>query len=115
MLRVLTDRDIEYCGKVEHHDYQLYLSINDIDHTITKAMSPQTNGICERLHKTILNEFYQIVFLIKLYSSLEELQRIWSNEWFITKMAEPIKAQCAVVGRHLRHWKMDNVFEERRV
>jgi transposase InsO family protein len=45
-------------GKVEHHDYQLYLAINDIDHTKTKVMSPHTNGICERFHKTILQEFY---------------------------------------------------------
>ena len=52
MLRILTDRGTEYCGKVEQHDYQLYLAVNDIDHTKTKAMSPQTNGICERFHKT---------------------------------------------------------------
>jgi transposase InsO family protein len=54
ILRILTDRGTEYCGKVEHHDYQLYLAINNIDHTKTKANSPQTNGICERFHKTIL-------------------------------------------------------------
>ena len=52
-----------------------YLAINDIDHTKTKAMSPQTNGTCERFHKTILNEFYQVTFRKKLYSSLEELQK----------------------------------------
>lgn len=46
MLRILTQRGTEYCGQVEQHDYQLYLAINDIDHTKTKAMSPQTNGIC---------------------------------------------------------------------
>lgn len=45
MLRILIDRGTEYCGRVEQHDYQLYLAINDIDHTKTKAMSPQTNGI----------------------------------------------------------------------
>ncbi|KHT38000.1 IS481 family transposase, partial [Pectobacterium brasiliense] len=60
MLRILTDRGTEYCGRVEHHDYQLYLALSDIDHTKTKAMSPQTNGICERFHKTILQEFYQV-------------------------------------------------------
>ena len=38
MLRILTDRGTEYCGRVDHHDYQLYLAINDIDHTKTKAM-----------------------------------------------------------------------------
>ena len=67
MLRILTDRGTEYCGRVDQHDYQLYLAINDIDHTKTKAMSPQTNGICERFHKTILNEFYQVTFRKKLY------------------------------------------------
>ena len=80
MLRILTDRGTEYCGKVEQHDYQLYLAINDIDHTKTKARSPQTNGICERFHKTILNEFYQIAFRKNLYNSLEELQKDL-DEW----------------------------------
>ena len=75
MLRILTDRGTEYCGRVDQHDYQLYLAINDIDHTKTKAMSPQTNGICERFHKTILQEFYQITFRKKLYSTLEDLQK----------------------------------------
>ena len=35
MLRILTDRGTEYFGRVEHHDYKLYLAINDIDHTKT--------------------------------------------------------------------------------
>ena len=80
ILRILTDRGTEYCGRVDQHDYQLYLAINDIDHTKTKAMSPQTNGICERFHKTILNEFYQITFRKKLYSTMEELQKDL-DEW----------------------------------
>ncbi len=75
VLRILTDRGTEYCGKVEQHDYQLYLAINDIDHTRTKAMSPQTNGICERFHKTILQEFYQVTFRKKLYTDLATLQK----------------------------------------
>lgn len=75
MLRILTDRGTGYCGRVEQHDNQLYLAINDIDHTKAKAMSPQTNGICERFYKTILNEFYQVTFRKKLYTSLEELQK----------------------------------------
>jgi Integrase core domain. len=59
MLRILTDRGTEYYGRVEQHDYQLYLAINDIDHTKTKAMSPQTNGICERFHKTLSGDVSQ--------------------------------------------------------
>ncbi len=80
VLRILTDRGTEYCGCVEQHDYQLYLAINDIDHTKTKAMSPQTNGICERFHKTILNECYQVTFRKKLYGSMEELHKDL-DEW----------------------------------
>jgi transposase InsO family protein len=82
VLRILTDRGTEYCGKVERHDYQLYLAINDIDHTKTKAMSPQTNGICERFHKTILQEFYQAAFRKKLYGDLETLQKDL-DEWLV--------------------------------
>ena len=46
VLRILTDRGTEYCGRADRHDYQLFLAINDIDHTKTKVKSPQTNGIC---------------------------------------------------------------------
>lgn len=80
MLRTLTDRGAEYCGWVKQYDYQLYLAIDDIDHTKTKAMSPQTNVICERFHKTILNELYQVTFRKKLYGSMEELQK-YLGEW----------------------------------
>ena len=74
LLRILTDRGTEYCGKVENHSYQLYLAMEDIDHSRTKANSPQTNGICERFHKTMKNEFYDIAFRKKIYHSLEQLQ-----------------------------------------
>jgi len=74
ILRILTDRGTEFCGKHDSHDYQLYLGINDIDHSKTKVKSPQQNGICERFHKTVLQEFYQIAFRKKIYRTLEELQ-----------------------------------------
>ena len=64
----------------------------DIDHSGTKArtlrgystgptdrrnlqpLRPQTNGICERFHKTLLYEFYQVAFRKKIYTSIEQLQ-----------------------------------------
>jgi transposase InsO family protein len=36
--------------------------------------SPQTNGICERFHKTVLNEFYRVAFRKKLYRTIDQLQ-----------------------------------------
>jgi hypothetical protein len=74
LLRVLTDRGSEYCGKVDNHAYQLYLAVENIDHSKTKARSPQTNGICERFHRTMKNEFYDTAFRKRLYHCLEELQ-----------------------------------------
>lgn len=74
LLRVLTDRGTEYCGNPEHHEYELYLALEDIDHTRTRAKSPQTNGIVERLHKTMLNEFYRTAFRKRIYASIDELQ-----------------------------------------
>ena len=53
----MTDRGTEYCGRVDKHDFRLFLAINDIDHTKTKVKSPRTNGIRERFHKTVLQEF----------------------------------------------------------
>jgi transposase InsO family protein len=75
LLRILTDRGTEYCGRVEEHHYELYLAINGIEHSKSKARHPQTNGIVERFHRTILEEFYQVVFRKKIYSSIEELQK----------------------------------------
>lgn len=75
VLRVLTDRGTEYCGAPDRHPYQLFLQLNDIEHTKTKVKSPQTNGICERFHQTILNEFYRIAFRKKIYTDLEMLQQ----------------------------------------
>jgi len=84
ILRILTDRGTEYCGSLETHDYQLFLGVCGIEHTKTKARHPQTNGICERFHKTVLNEFYQVAFRKKIYQSLDELQLdldSWINKY----------------------------------
>jgi len=74
LLRILTDRGTEYCGIQEQHPYQLFLYLNEIDHTKTKARHPQTNGITERLNQTVLDEFYKVAFRKKVYSSLEDIQ-----------------------------------------
>ena len=88
LLGVLTDRGTEYCGQREPHEYQLYLAVENIDHTRTKARHPQTNGICERFHGTIQEEFYATAFRKKLYHDLEELQADlddWLREYNLTR------------------------------
>jgi hypothetical protein len=88
LLRILTDRGTEYCGRPDNHDFQLYLALEDIDHSKTKARSPQTNGICERFHRTIQNEFYAIAFRKKIYQSIEQLQTdldLWMNDYNVNR------------------------------
>jgi transposase InsO family protein len=75
VLRILTDRGTEYCGRLDQHPYELFLALNDIEHTKTKVRSPQTNGICERFHQTILQDFFRVEFRKRLYTDVAALQR----------------------------------------
>ena len=84
LMRMLTDRGTEYCGNRENHEYELYLAVEDIDHSKIKAKRPQTNGICERFNRTVQNEFYAIAFRKKIYTSIEQLQAdldAWMNSY----------------------------------
>src|SRR4026209_1028722 len=84
LLRILTDRGSEYCGNIEQHEFELYPAVENIDHSKTKARSPQTNGICERFHRTVQDEFYAVAFRKKLYTSIEEMQtdlNVWINQY----------------------------------
>jgi transposase InsO family protein len=75
LLRILTDRGTEFKGKPEHHEYELYLNLEGIEHSKTQVRHPQSNGICERLHRTMQDEFYAVAFRKKLYDNLEVLQQ----------------------------------------
>lgn len=80
ILRILTDRGTEFCGRLDKHPYQLYLQLHEIEHTRTKARHPQTNGICERFHKTVLDEFYKTIFRKKIFTNTDDLQ-IELDQW----------------------------------
>ena len=73
VLRILTDKGSEYKGNIEHHAFELFLSIEGIEHTTTKAYHPQTNGICERFYKTMKTEFFETAMRKKIYTSLDTL------------------------------------------
>ena len=74
LLRVLTNRGSEYCGNRERHEYALYLDVENIEHSRTKATSPQANGICERFNKTRKDELCSVAFRRKVYRSIDEMQ-----------------------------------------
>jgi transposase InsO family protein len=116
LLRILTDRGTEYCGKLERHDYQLYLYLNDIEHTRTKVRHPQTNGIVERFHKTILTEFYQVTFRKKVYSTLDQLQADL-DEWLVKYNTERTHQGKMCCGRTPFETMLDGVkiWQEKKV
>ncbi|MCL4136343.1 UNVERIFIED_CONTAM: hypothetical protein GTU68_056808 [Idotea baltica] len=116
LLRILTDRGTEYCGKPESHDYQLYLALNDIDHTRTKVRHPQTNGIVERFHKTILNEFYQVTFRKTVYATLEQLQTDL-DEWLVKYNTERTHQGKMCCGRTPFETMLDGakIWQEKKV
>ena len=82
--RMLTDRGTESCGAPERHEYELYLAVENIDHTRTKTKSPQTNGICERFHRTVLDEVYRVAFRKRIYETVDQVQAdldAWIREY----------------------------------
>jgi len=84
LLRILTDRGTEFKGKPENHAYELYLQIEGIEHSKTQVRHPQSNGICERLHRTMQDEFYAVVFRRKIFETLERIQQDldnWMNDY----------------------------------
>ena len=80
LLRILTDRGTEYKGLLDSHPFEMYLQLEGIEHSKTQVRHPQSNGICERLHRTMQDEFYAVTFRKKIYTTLPELQQDL-DEW----------------------------------
>jgi len=72
---ILTDNGREYCGRELKHHFELFLTISQIAHRRTEVRSPQTNGFCERFHRTIQEEFFSSAFRNTLYESIAQLQQ----------------------------------------
>lgn len=89
LLRILTDRGTAFCGKKESHAFELYLNIEDIEHTRPQAYSPQTNGICEGFHKTMKTECYDVMYRRKIYRKSDESSENSANGSIFTTVSAP--------------------------
>lgn len=72
---ILSDNGREFCGRPDRHPYELFLQLEGIEHRTTKVRRPQSNGIVERLHRTLLDEHFRINGRQKWYESVEEMQK----------------------------------------
>jgi len=71
---VLTDNGREYCGRPDHHPFELFLQLEEIEHRKTKVRRPQSNGFVERLHRTLLDEHFRIKGREKYYETISQMQ-----------------------------------------
>jgi len=74
IVTILTDNGREYCGRMDGHPFELFLQLEDIEHRTTKVRRPQSNGIVERMHRTLLEEHFGIQGRVKFYENLDEMQ-----------------------------------------
>jgi transposase InsO family protein len=75
VLTILTDNGPEYKGRHDRHPFELFLQLENIEHRLTPVRRPQSNGIVERMHRTLLEEHFRIQGRIKFYESLDEMQK----------------------------------------
>ncbi|MEO1065761.1 MAG: IS481 family transposase [Pseudomonadota bacterium] len=73
---VLSDNGREFCGRPDKHPYELFLQLEEIEHRTTKVKRPQSNGIVERLHRTLLDEHFRVEGRRTWFESVEEMQAV---------------------------------------
>ncbi|MBM3506108.1 MAG: IS481 family transposase [Alphaproteobacteria bacterium] len=71
---VLSDNGREFCGRPDRHPYELFLQLEGIEHRKTKVRRPQSNGIVERLHRTLLDEHFRVEGRRTWFETVEQMQ-----------------------------------------
>lgn len=80
---VLSDNGREFCGRPDQHPYELFLQLEDIAHRTTRVKRPQSNGIVERFHRTVLDEHFRVEGRRTWFETIEEMQVVL-DAWLVT-------------------------------
>jgi transposase InsO family protein len=73
---VLSDNGREFCGRPDQHPYELFLQLEDIQHRTTRVKRPQSNGIIERFHRTLLDEHFRVEGRRTWFETIDEMQKV---------------------------------------
>ena len=73
---VLSDNGREFCGREDQHPYELCLQLEGIEHKRTRVSRPQSNGIVERLHRTLFDEHFRVDGRKTWFETIEEMQAV---------------------------------------
>ena len=71
---VLSDNGREFCGRPDRHPYELFLQLEGIEHRTTRVKRPQSNGIVERFHRTLLDEHFRVEGRLTWFETVDEMQ-----------------------------------------
>ena len=100
---MLTDRGTEYCGKVEAHDYELYLGVSGIEHTKDQSSaSPDQRDMRTLPQDHSPRNFIGSPFGRRFINLLRSYRPIWINGETTTTTNELIKAKCVAEERPCR-------------
>jgi len=80
---VLSDNGREFCGRPDRHPYELFLQLEEIEHRTTRVKRPQSNGIVERFHRTVLDEHFRVEGRRTWFETIEEMQTVL-DKWLVT-------------------------------
>jgi transposase InsO family protein len=73
---VLSDSGREICGRMEQHPYELLLQLEEIEHRTARVKRPQSNGVVERLHRTLLDKHFRVEGRKTCFETIEEMQKV---------------------------------------
>jgi transposase InsO family protein len=73
---VLSDNGREFCGRPDQHPYELFLQLEEIEHRTTRVKRPQSNGIIERFHRTLLDEHFRVEGRRTWFETIDEMQAV---------------------------------------
>ena len=73
---VLSDNGRELCGREDRHPYELFLQLEEIERKRTRVNRPQSSGIVERWHRTLLDEHFRVEGRRTWFETLDEMQAV---------------------------------------
>lgn len=91
---VLSDNGREFCGRPDRHPYELFLQLEDIEHKTTRIKRPQSNGIVERLHRTLLDEHFRVEGRKTWFETVEEMQAVFDDYLAGYNTRRPHQGRC---------------------
>lgn len=105
LLRILTDRGTEYCGKPDSHDFQLYLALNNLNTRKLRQDPLKQTGSVSGSTEPFFRSFTRLHFERKYIEILMNYSMIWMTGFCPTITKGHIRERCVAVEHLWKPWK----------